>query len=224
MSRTFRNLILLLAVALGLVGPAFAADASITVSGNEKSGDSGSITISFSDSAGHSYSETVNYGQFSTQASIASAFGAKFSNDYFPSGLLCAHAVGSVIYIHLKGSNTFGLPSLSYPSTSFSVATTAWQTTPTLSVATSSTPSLYGGLVTFTATISSGPTGTVTFYDGSSVIGTGTISGTTATFTTSTLAVGVHTISAGWTGNANYSSVTSSSITQTVTSTLTTCW
>lgn len=133
MSRTFRNLILLLAAVLGLGVRAYSADASITVSGNEKSGDSGSITISFSDGTGHSYSETVTYGQFSTQASIASAFGAKFSNDYFPSGLLCAHAVGSVIYFHLKGSNTFGLPSLSYPSTSFSLATSAWQVQPVVS-------------------------------------------------------------------------------------------
>lgn len=217
MSRTFRTLIVLLLVMLGLGGRAFAADTSITVSGQETPGDSGNITISFGDSAGHSYSETVAYGQFSTQASIASAFGAKFSNDYFPSGLLCAHAVGSVIYFHLKGANTFRLPSLSYPSTSFSLATSAWQVAPTLSVATSGTPSLYGGLVTFTATISSGPAGTITFYDGGSAIGTGTIGGTTATFTTSTLGVGSHTITAGWPGSATYSSVTSSSIAQTVT-------
>ena len=37
------------------------------------------------------------------------------------------------------------------------------KTTPTLTVATSGTPSSYGSSVTFTATISSGPTGTITF-------------------------------------------------------------
>ncbi len=87
---------------------------------------------------------------------------------------------------------------------------------PTLSVATSVTPSTYGGSVTFTATISSGPTGTVTFYDGGTSIGTGTISGTTAKYTTTTLTAGTHTITAGWAGNADYNSVSSGSITQTV--------
>jgi len=90
------------------------------------------------------------------------------------------------------------------------------QATPTLSVVTSGTPSVSGGAVTFTATISSGPTGTVTFYDRGTLIGTGTISGTTATFTTSSLTVGVHTITAGWPGNTNYAAVTSRAISQAI--------
>ncbi len=88
--------------------------------------------------------------------------------------------------------------------------------TPTLSVASSSNPSTYGNSVTFTATISSGPTGTITFYDGGVSIGTGTISGTTATLMTTSLAAGSHSITAGWAGNTNYNPVTSSAITQTV--------
>jgi hypothetical protein len=87
---------------------------------------------------------------------------------------------------------------------------------PTLSVASSNNPSTYGSSVTFTATISSGPTGTVTFYDSGTSIGTGTISGATATFATNALAIGAHTITAGWVGNASYGSVLSSAITQTV--------
>jgi hypothetical protein len=86
---------------------------------------------------------------------------------------------------------------------------------PTLSVATSGSPSTYGDAVTFTATISSGPTGIVTFYDGDASIGTGTIGGTT-TLTTSSLSVGSHTITASWPGNSNYSAVTSGAITQVV--------
>ena len=91
--------------------------------------------------------------------------------------------------------------------------------TPTLSVASSSNPSTYGGSVTFTATISSGPTGTVTFYDGTAVLGTGNIltGGTTATFTTSALTAGTHAITASWAGNSNYGAVTSAAITQRVT-------
>jgi hypothetical protein len=68
--------------------------------------------------------------------------------------------------------------------------------------------------VTFTATTSTGASGTVTFYDGGSSIGTGTISGTTATLAISTLAGGSHTITASWPGNTDYNSATSTGITQ----------
>ena len=95
-------------------------------------------------------------------------------------------------------------------------ATLTLKATPTLSVASSKNPSTYGGSVTFTATISSGPTGSMTFFDGSTSLGTGTISGTTATLTTTSLAGGSHSITANWAGNTNYSTVTSSAITQTV--------
>ncbi len=88
--------------------------------------------------------------------------------------------------------------------------------TPTLSVTTSGTPSVYGTSVTFTATVSSGPTGMITFYDGGGAIGTGAISGTTATFSTNALPAGSNAITAGWPGNTNYNAVSSSAITQTV--------
>jgi hypothetical protein len=86
----------------------------------------------------------------------------------------------------------------------------------TLTIAASSSSSTYGNAVTFTATISSGPTGTVTFYDGGAAIGTGTISGTTAMFTTSSMTAGSHTITASWPGNSSYSAVKSNAITQMV--------
>ncbi|MGA2654125.1 MAG: Ig-like domain repeat protein [Terracidiphilus sp.] len=87
----------------------------------------------------------------------------------------------------------------------------------TLTVVSSGTPSTYGNPVTFTANISSGLTGTVTFYDSGMQIGSGAISGTTATLTTSSLAAGSHSITAGWSGNTNYNETTSSAIAQIVT-------
>ena len=66
----------------------------------------------------------------------------------------------------------------------------------------------YGSAVTFTATVTvSGalPTGTVTFKDGATVIGTGTLDGTgTATLATSALAVASHSVTATYAGDANY--------------------
>ena len=158
MSRTFRSLLLLavildrgkrlgqrcrivlalLLLFVALPCRAFAADALITVSGTESllpSGwDNGNITISFGDSAGHTYSQTVAYGLYSTSASIASAFGAGFSNTYYPSGLLCAHAEGAVIYFHLNGTASFNAPSLSNPSVSFSLSPSSGWTHLTLSI------------------------------------------------------------------------------------------
>ena len=69
-------------------------------------------------------------------------------------------------------------------------------------------PSAAGMPVTFTATVSVlgsasvNPTGTITFLDGSTVIGTATLNSTTgiATFTTSALTVGSHSISASYSG------------------------
>jgi RHS repeat-associated protein len=99
---------------------------------------------------------------------------------------------------------------------SAAITQTVNKATPTLGVASSGTPSTYCESVTFTATMSAGPTGNVTFLDGGAPIGTGMLSATTATFATHTLEAGAHAIAAGWAGNGNYNPITSSAITQTV--------
>ena len=91
-------------------------------------------------------------------------------------------------------------------------------------VETSKTPTVYGEPVTFTATVSatpSGLSGTVTFRDGLTVIGNGTLTcgaSCTALYTTGAedLGVGPHNITAAYNGNANFDISTSSSITQNV--------
>ncbi len=82
-------------------------------------------------------------------------------------------------------------------------------------------PSSFGQAVTFTATVttsgSKAPTGTVTFNDGSTALGTGTLNGSgIATYTTSNLAVGQHSMTAVYGGDANNAGSTSSVLTQTV--------
>jgi len=125
MLRKSRNLLLLLAFVLGLSGHAWASSTlTVSVGGGEtllSSGawDSGKITMWLSDTNGNIYIETVAYGQFSTPASIASAFAAEFSNSYVSAGL-CAHASGNSISFYLSGSATLEQPSVVNPSTSFS--------------------------------------------------------------------------------------------------------
>lgn len=67
-----------------------------------------------------------------------------------------------------------------------------------------------GTAVTFTATITgNGPTGNVTFLDGTTTLGTASVSGGIANFATSGLAVGAHSITASYAGDGNNKSVTS---------------
>ena len=81
----------------------------------------------------------------------------------------------------------------------------------------SANPSTFGQAVTFSATVSSAvtgdtlvPTGKVTFNDGTTALGTGTLNSSgVATFQTSNLAVGTHSITAQYAGDANFTGSTS---------------
>ena len=92
----------------------------------------------------------------------------------------------------------------------------------TVGVHSSPNPSTYGTAVNFTATVTSSgsvtPTGTVAFLDGTTQIGTATIVGTTgiATFSTSSLAAGSHTITASYKGDSNDGPGTSLPLSQSV--------
>jgi hypothetical protein len=96
----------------------------------------------------------------------------------------------------------------------------------TSAVVASGNPSIWGQSVTFTATVSvtspgaGTPTGTVTFKDGSTTLGTGTLqlvgSLDQATFSTTGLSVGSHTITAAYNTDGNFLSSTSAGINQQV--------
>jgi len=74
--------------------------------------------------------------------------------------------------------------------------------------------------VTFTATVKSTttgtPTGPVTFKDGGDTLGTGTLISGKATFKTSALSVGTHSITAVYSGSTSYNGSTSPVLTQKV--------
>jgi hypothetical protein len=85
----------------------------------------------------------------------------------------------------------------------------------------SSNPSTHGTAVTFTATIAptfgGTATGQVTFKDGTTTIGTGTVNASNqAKFTTSTLAIGTHSITAAYAGDNNFTASTSAVLKQVV--------
>jgi hypothetical protein len=104
-----------------------------------------------------------------------------------------------------------------YSSAAGSATLTVNKATLTLTVSASAAESSYGNAVSFTANIPNGPAGaSVTFYDGAASIGSGTLSGGSASMATSGLEVGSHSITAGWAGDANHDAVSSLAITETV--------
>ncbi|AEI39004.1 Ig-like domain repeat protein [Paenibacillus mucilaginosus] len=76
-----------------------------------------------------------------------------------------------------------------------------------VSLNTSKTPSDYGERVTWTANVSADtgtPIGTVTFKDGSDVLGVASLSSGKAVYSSDSLAVGSHSITAEYNGSADY--------------------
>ncbi len=81
--------------------------------------------------------------------------------------------------------------------------TTFVRMTTTTSMTSSPNPSTLGQSVTLTAIISSG-TGKVTFYDGTAVLGIATVVGNQATFSTSLLSSGSHSLRARYNADSTY--------------------
>jgi RHS repeat-associated protein len=88
----------------------------------------------------------------------------------------------------------------------------------TTALASSLNPSTYGQGVTWTASVSGNgtPTGIITFKDGSAVLGTATMAAGTASFSSSTVTGGVHSMTAVYAGDAGNNTSTSAALSQTV--------
>jgi hypothetical protein len=105
-------------------------------------------------------------------------------------------------------------------SVSAAITQTVNKAATTSTVTSSVNPSSWHQSVTFTANVAGAfggtPTGTVMFKNGATVVGTGTLSGGVATLSTAALAVGVHSITAVYSGDADFTAGTSSPLAQTV--------
>ena len=91
------------------------------------------------------------------------------------------------------------------------VTLTVVPATPAMSLGASPNPAFLANPVTFTATVSytvTAPTGTVAFFDGTTQIGSGVVSAGSATAVTSALTTGIHSISAVYSGDSNYTAAT----------------
>jgi uncharacterized membrane protein len=89
--------------------------------------------------------------------------------------------------------------------------------TPGIALAISANPAYVTNPTTFTATLTSAagaPTGTVSFYDGTTSLGLGSLAAGVATYTTSSLAAGSHSITAAYAGDSNFAAVTSTAVSE----------
>ena len=116
-------------------------------------------------------------------------------------------------------------PGLTTATASLTVAATVAPVPMTTSTVLSApSTSVTGSSVTLSATVTGAagnpsPTGQVTFMDGTTMLGSSTLSVGVATFTTSSLAVGSHSLTASYAGDANNAPSTSNTVTLTVTGT-----
>jgi hypothetical protein len=160
-----------------------------------------------------------NTAQFT--ATVTSAYGTPtgsivFADAGYPfatQGLLSGTATitytGSVAATHTITAAYMPTGSFATSAATCSVVVNPLPSTSTLTVAPAT--STYGSPVTLTATVSpatlpgpSTPTGVVTFYDGASAIGTGTLAGGLATFATSSLASGSYSLTCTYGGSSIY--------------------
>jgi len=106
-----------------------------------------------------------------------------------------------------------------YTTATATVKLTVNQAAPANTLTSSANPAFLLNAVTFTATVTSAagtPGGTVSFYDGTTLLGQGTVSSGVATYSTPALAVGAHTITAAYSGDTDFSAVTSSALTEAI--------
>jgi hypothetical protein len=187
----------------------------------------GSFNLSWTNNGGSSFTNQPSSTPFSSGTKAGSAFSISSIGSHNgcvwngaigqnTTGGGSAAASGSGSTGSVTGTEANGSESLSI-TLNFSCSTT---TTVTSSI----NPSAYGQPVTFTATVSSGGTpitsgsgDTVTFKDGSATLGSGTVNGSgVATFNTSSLSVGAHSILAVYGGDSNNAGSSSTAQSQTV--------
>ncbi|MCU1223822.1 MAG: repeat containing protein [Edaphobacter sp.] len=171
----------------------------------------GAVTVTWSNPAGIAYGTALSATQLNATASIVGTFA------YTP-------AAGTVLGLGTQTLNVTFTPTdtASYNTATKAVSLVVAPAGTTTSLNVSSASVVAGASVTLTAQVVSAttgtPTGTVSFYDGATtLLNTATLSGGSASYATTSLAVGVHTLTAVYNGDANFTtSRTASATTVTV--------
>ena len=153
-------------------------------------------------------SGTVIFYDGSTQLGSATLANGKgsFSTSTLSAG---SHSITAAY----QGSDQFA------PSTSAPLIQVVKGVKTTTTLVSSLNPAVFGQSVTFTAAVTAGsgmPTGTVIFYDGSTVMGNAPLVSGSASISTTSLSAGSHSITAAYQGSEGFEASTSAPVTQIV--------
>jgi hypothetical protein len=111
---------------------------------------------------------------------------------------------------------------IDYTNQTATVTLTVIPATPLVSLTSSANPVFTSNPLTYTATLTvpaaapAAPTRSVTFYDGTTPLGSGVVTASVATLTLSAPATGTHSISAVYSGDTNYTPATSLILSETI--------
>jgi hypothetical protein len=179
------------------------ASASVTIVVGQ-----GTPAITWATPAAITYGTALGAGQLNASSTVAGT-------------LMYSPAAGTML-----GGGTHTVVGTLWPTdtTDYSIATasvtvTVTQATPADVMVSSANPAFVSNPVSFTATVGSTagtPTGTVSFYDGTTLLGSGILSAGTGTFSSSALMAGAHSITAVYSGDSNFVTVTSGVLTEAI--------
>jgi hypothetical protein len=184
-------------------GQAGSATITVTASSTTIAAPSGNISYSILNASGISVATGILPLTVGSSSSTATVL--------IPSTLAPGSYTISITY---SGGNNYAVtPTATTISLQIGKATAAVTLTSSTSSVVLTNPLVFTATVSSTTTT---PTGTVSFVDGTTPLGQGTLSNGVATLTTSSLAAGNRTITAVYSGNANFSAATSGAITESV--------
>jgi sugar lactone lactonase YvrE len=171
---------------------------------------------------------SISYGSSLAGVLVATASDGSTSipGSFTYTATISGGAASAVVPGTILGGGTYSLTATFTPTDTTSYAGAAATATlvvskasASISLVSSTNPSLVTGAVTFTAAISSSissPTGSVQFYDGTTLLGSGAISLGKAAYTTANLATGSHSMTAIYSGDSSFTTSTSAAVVQLV--------
>jgi sugar lactone lactonase YvrE len=229
------------AMSLSASGTAFYSTAALTLKGSANT-----VVATYTPSAGSTFSGSVSPVLVQTVSSAIMPLGttaitfsvpnhtfgdaafpvaaSSSSTGAFTYSVLTGPASVSGSTVTLSGAGSVVMQATqaatsTYASASQTAAFLVAQATPTLTLSSSAQTLLYDTSVTFTAKVSSPagtPTGTVSFYQGTAMLGSASLSSGVASLPTTGLIAGTDSVTAVYSGDANFVSVTSSAVSETV--------
>src|ERR1700733_7355185 len=185
------------------LGQTGSATITVTASSTTIAAPSGSISYSILNASGISVATGILPLRVGSSSSTVTVL--------IPSSLAPGSYTISITY---SGDSDYAVPS-----TATTISLHIGQATPKVTLASSASSVVLTNPLLFTTTVSSTtatPTGTVSFLDGTTPLGQGTLSNGVAVLSTSSLTAGSHTITAVYSGDANFSAATSGAITESV--------